>query len=400
MPNMLDYITWRGDLSIRQDALNENDILILAQLAYVAFGEYIPGPDKPEARVTLEDAVAWLVGTDPDGEQIHQTGFMWKNNQQLLRALRGSRRFGEMGMFAYVDSVSAADEKQFAAVTYEVGDGSALVTYRGTDDTLIGWKEDLNMSYDTPVPAQTEATEYLERIAAVFPGPLRVTGHSKGGNLAVYAAAHCSDAVAERLVSVISHDGPGLDQATIDSAGYARIRERLKVFIPHFSLVGMLLEHENNYTVVQSDAKNVLQHDAFSWQMQGTRMLYADAPSEASLSTNQVLRQWMQTLSGDQRKLFIEAVYEIASTTYGDKIPENVVETNWTLSAPEIISAVLKLDPHTRSMFSKSLLQLFSTAIKNIRLPWQKEEKDAEKLEAVEEPVPVAAPVRGELGEP
>lgn len=383
MPNMLDYIAWRGDLTPVQSGINENDLLLLSQFAYVAFGDYIPGPDKAGASVALADAVAWLLDHDPDAEKIHQTGFMWKNNLSLLEALHGCPRYAAMRLFGYVDTVSEADEKQFAAVTIDLGDGSALIAYRGTDDSLIGWKEDLNMAYETPVPAQLEATAYLERMAGVTPSVLRLSGHSKGGNLAVYAAATCSGPVEARLRSIHSFDGPGHSAQTIQSPGYARIRDRLRVFIPHFSIVGMLLEHESDYAVVQSDAKTFLQHDAFSWQMLGTGMVYADAPSKASLHTNQVIRQWIDTLDAEQRRLFIDAVFEIACATYGDTIPEDVVETRWPTEAQAAFTAIFNLEPSLRGTFTKTIGELFSTALKSIRLPWHRDagEENAPELE-------------------
>lgn len=377
MPNMLDYLAWRGDLSIEQDPLNENDELILSQLAYVAFGDRVPGFEGP-ARVPLHEASQWLLSRDADSEQIHQTGYMWKNNRMLLQALQASRRFGSMHLFNAVDTISTADEKQFAAMCVEIGDGTTLITYRGTDDSLIGWKEDLNMAFACPVPAQEESVRYLHQVAEGVEGKLRLSGHSKGGNLAMYAAACCDDTAADRILTIVSHDGPGLNEKTIRSSGYARIRDRLRVYIPHFSFVGMLLEHENNYTVVHSDAKSVLQHDAFSWQMQGAEMLHADMPSERSLHTNRIIRQWIQTLQADEQRLFIEAAYEVASNAYGDTLPEDVADTNLislTTSAQAVLPAVLRLEPRKRSLFTKGIGELLSTALKNIRLPWQKEDE-------------------------
>ncbi len=364
MPNMLDYLAWRGELTLAQDPLNEVDELILSQLAYVAFGEYIPGPTELRS-VPLGSAVRWLLDHDPDAKMIHQTGFMWKNNLQLLEALRGSRRFHDMRLSSYVDSVSPKDEKQFAAMTVSVGDGTTLIAYRGTDDTLVGWKEDLNMAYACPVPAQSEAVRYLHHAAGRNEGPLRVMGHSKGGNLAVFAAASARKAVQARIRCVVSHDGPGHSRKTILSEGYGRIRDRLRVYIPHFSIVGMLLEHEENYVVVESDARTILQHDAFSWQVQGPRMQYACAPSEASLETNRIIRGWLGTLDTEHRRLFVEAVYEIASNLYGKTIPKDI--ENMSFTSPAVLAQVLKLEPKLRGLFTKSLGELFSTAVKSIR---------------------------------
>lgn len=377
MPNMLDYLAWRGDLTLAQSPLNENDELILSQLGYVAFADHIPGLEGgPEQGIALHEAVSWLLRHDPEGEKIHQTGYMWKDNQKLLRALHCSERFSDMRMWGYVDVISPEDEKQFAAVTFTVGDGSTHIVFRGTDDTLVGWKEDLNMALLSTIPAQREALKYLEQVADMTSGPLRVSGHSKGGNLAIYAAARCEEAVAERITDVVSHDGPGYSSDLIQSDGYARVRPRVRVYIPHFSFVGMLLEHENNYIVVQSDARTILQHNAFSWQMEGTRMLYADAPSEDSLHTNRIVRDWIHTLGPEEQHLFVEAVYEVACATYGDTLPEGV-ERNWPQTTQSVFSAVLKLEPKLRGSFTKSLGELFSSALRNFRFPWQKEEKDA-----------------------
>ena len=135
----------------------------------------------------------------------------------------------------------------------------------------------------------------------------------------------------------------------------------------------MLLEHEENYTVVQSDAKSILQHDAFSWQMQGTKMLYADSPSETSLHTNHVIREWLSTLEVEKQRLFVDAVFEIACSVYGDTLPEDV-ERSWPSSVQAVFSALWSLDAETRSLFHSVLGELFSAAIKTIRFPWQKDD--------------------------
>lgn len=374
MPNLLDYIAWRGDLTLAQDPLNENDELVLSQFSYVAFGDRLPGIDALDQSVPLGEAAAWLLAHDAQGKKIHQTGYLWEDNLRLLRALQDSPRFASQQVTGYVENTSSQDEKQFAAMTLHLTDGSTLVAFRGTDDTLVGWKEDLNMVFSCPIPAQQEALDYLRQVAAATSRPLRLCGHSKGGNLAVYAASWCEDEIAERILSIASHDGPGQSSATINSAGYARIRDRLRVYIPHFSFVGMLLEHESNYKVVQSDAKELLQHDAFSWQLQGTKMLCEDAPSERSLQTNQIIRQWIATLGETDQRLFIDAVYEIAEATYGDVLPDDV-ERIWPTGVQGILSAMLKLEPQKRGLFQSVLGALFSTAIRNIRLPWHRDSR-------------------------
>lgn len=369
MPNMLDYIAWRGDLTFQTDPLNENDTVILSQLSYVAFGPYAEGPDG--APVPLREAVAALLLHDPRGEVIHQTSYLWSNNVLLLKALAESRRFGSLQLFGAVDSFSGEDEKQFAAISVLLPDGGTCLCFRGTDDTVIGWKEDLNMSFESPVPAQREAEAYLKRIAGETAGPLYLMGHSKGGNLAMYAASRAEEEVSARIAWVVNHDGPGLDAATVRSDGYQRMREKLSVYIPFFSIFGMLMEHEEHYTVVQSSGKRILQHDAFTWLMQGTEMLRAEQLSEECRNVNRIIKDWLETLDQAQRKVFVEAVYAIASAN-GENID---IDIKWPVGAQKAVAAIRAMQPDIRATFYRVIAIFFSRVIRGIRLPWVKEEE-------------------------
>ncbi|MED9959534.1 MAG: Mbeg1-like protein [Christensenellales bacterium] len=373
MANMLDYLAWRGDLPVDRDPLNENDRLIFSQLAYVAFDRLVPSGYGDS--VALGEAASRLLAMDPEAETIHQTSYLWEGNKRLLTALSVSARFAPMRLSGYVSEISQEHQKQFAALTIQPGDGSVQVAFRGTDDTLVGWKEDLNMVFDAPVPAQREAVSYLCG-AAALPGPLYVCGHSKGGNLAVYAAAHCPQSVQARIVQIINHDGPGMDEQTVASEGYARIRPRLSTYLPSFSIVGMMLEHEDTYTVVQSENKSVLQHDALSWQMMGARMLRVEQPSEASLDASRVLRAWIASLPREEQRLFADAVYEMATAAHARTLSD--WEDNWPASALAGFSALRALEPTKRKALERALGSLFSVVARSIRLPWRKDEEISE----------------------
>ncbi len=373
MANMLDYLRWRGDLSLSADPLNDIDSLVLAELSYVSFGECLPGG---KAR-TVGEAARALLALDPEGKRIHQTGYLWEGNRALLALLPECTRFSGLPILNYTSILSEDEQQQFGAMTFALPGGAALVAFRGTDDSLVGWKEDLNLSFESPVPSQKQAARYLARAAKAVSGLITVCGHSKGGNLAVYAGACVPEKVQERIESVVSFDGPGQDERVIDSPGYARIRQRLRLYIPHFSVVGMLLEQEKRYTVVESDEKGIMQHSAFSWQVEGRRFMEKPELSAESLEVNRILRKWLKGLSPEDRRVFSDAVYEVLAAAEEKTLAD--MGERWQKSAQAVLKALRGLSGDKREVFQKALGDLFSIAVSGIRLPWAKEKKDDEE---------------------
>ena len=239
---------------------------------------------------------------------------------------------------------------------------------------MRGWKEDLNLSVESPVPSQTQAMEYLTQTAAEIKGELTVCGHSKGGNLAVYAAACAAEDVQACVRRVVSFDGPGQDERIVRGAGYGRIRGRMRLYIPHFSVVGMLLEQEKRYTVVESDEKGLMQHSAFSWQIERKHFVEKPALSEQSLEVNRILREWLKGLAPEDRRIFSDAVYEVLGAAEKKTLAD--MGESWTKSAQAVLKALRDLSADKREMFQKALGDLFSIAVSGIHLPWVKEKKD------------------------
>ncbi|MGN1231379.1 MAG: DUF2974 domain-containing protein, partial [Anaerotignum sp.] len=228
----------------------------------------------------------------------------------LLRCLAESQRFSQMELCGYVNKLDFAAEKQFSALTIRTGDGMAFVAYRGTDSSSVGWKEDFNMSFMDTVPAQQEAGIYLCQAAEHFKGRLRVGGHSKGGNLAVFAAAMCPAEVQERIVAVYNHDGPGFREGMLQRVGYRAILPRVQTFVPQSSVIGMLLEHEEEYVVIRSSQKGIMQHDPYSWEILGKDFVRLEALSEESRLLDRTVKAWLNDLPEEQREKFVDAVYE------------------------------------------------------------------------------------------
>ena len=258
MANMFDYLTWRGDLTLSQSPFQDVDSLILSTLAYVFFDGILS--ESMEETVTIAQAAELYFARPQE---------VWKSrveeDWELLKHLAESERFSKMELCGYVNKLDFAAEKQFSALTILTGDGMAFVAFRGTDSSSVGWKEDFNMSFMDTVPSQQEAGIYLCRAAEYFSGKLRVGGHSKGGNLAVFAAAMCPEKVQERIVAVYNHDGPGFREGMLQREGYRAMLPRVQTFVPQSSVIGMLLEHEEEYVVIRSSQKGIMQHDPYSF---------------------------------------------------------------------------------------------------------------------------------------
>ena len=304
---ILDYIRWRGDLDFERDPWNDIDSLILSQLCYANFGENERTFDTlPYLKIgdlaTSDVLERYPLNIVPTSVKLHR---------KMHRELPYARRFQDIRILDQVNDVDTARNIQFSAMTLEVPSVGTVVAYRGTDPSVVGWKEDFMMSYATPVPAQTAAAAYLERAAARTAGRLYLTGHSKGGNLAVYAAAHADAKIRERIGKVYSFDGPGLDDETMASAGYESIRERICSVIPADSVVGLLMNYHPDYRVVESTASSLLQHEPLTWKILGREFLERETVSVQSQVMNQTMHEWLNTCSQEQREVFVTAVFSL-----------------------------------------------------------------------------------------
>lgn len=237
---------------------------------------------------------------------------------------------------------------QFAAVTFDLPDGTHYVAFRGTDSTIVGWREDFNMAFESPVPAQSAAVKYLTEAAALTSGPLILGGHSKGGNLAVYAAAHADPMLQSRIRTVYSFDGPGLDDATMASEGYANIARRIRSFVPQQSVVGLLLTYHPEYTVVKSDGIGLLQHDSFTWQVLGTDFIAVTELDVGSQLVDHTVHEWLSKVTPDKRKIFIDTIFDILEATGANTVKELLKDVPGRV--PAILKALQKVDFETAKM--------------------------------------------------
>lgn len=321
MPNVFDYLEWRGDLSFAQSPVNEVDSLIFCLLSYVDLDGIVPA-DPQKGRITVRAAAAEYFFTH-DTTPARPLGLMVPaDTLTLLRRVAKYPRFRDLELTGYVSETSEEREMQFSALTFRLPGEGLFVAFRGTDDTIVGWREDFNLSHMEEVPSQRMATEYLNRLDLTPETNLYVGGHSKGGNLAVWGAVHAEESVRRRMVAVYSHDGPGFSEGTVQSDAYRSLSDRIRILLPDDSLVGLLLEHDEAYSVIKSNRKGLFQHDGLSWEVLGGRFLRADTLSPRGIHTDTVIREHIRAMTREERRDLIEIVFHLLESTGAKTLTE------------------------------------------------------------------------------
>ena len=321
MGTLFDYLDWRGDLTFDQCEISEVDSLILSLICYLDFYKIVPASPAAKGLTFLAAAKRYAQKHKGEGNNI---GLIMPP-ETVTVATRAARtaRFGTLRTLGHVNIINDNIQSQFSATTFLAGEENCFVAFRGTDDTIVGWKESFNMSFLSPIPAQDFAAQYLHHIAEAHPNrKIYLCGHSKGGNLAVYAAVKASADVKERIVTVYNNDGPGFSREFITSEEYLSISEKIKTLVPQSSIVGMLLEHEERYEVVKSNQVGLFQHNGFSWEVMGNKFIHTDNVTDECRYIDVTLKQWLSELTADERKHVIDAVYDILTSTSAKTLTE------------------------------------------------------------------------------
>lgn len=355
MANLVDYLDWRGDLPMTVDRFNEVDSLILTELAYIEMGDAVP---EDNASVPLSAVSKRLFVESADGKKLEMGVVTAAKISELLHKLARTPRFQDLRLSCFERRLDVENAEQFAALTIELPDDTVYLAFRGTDDTLAGWKENIHLSCMEEVPAQRQAVRYTERVAALYPDKrLRIGGHSKGGNLAMWAGAFCSRAVQDRIVNVWSNDGPGFNEATMLRPELQRIRPRIISIVPKSSVVGMLLTHGEDYIVVDSSQVGILQHDGFSWNVLGPHFIHLDRISQQGRINDLTFRRWVQQVPWEQRERFADGLFGILSAS--GAVTFNDFRTDKWKTAAAMVKAMKDMDKETRDALTATLAALF-----------------------------------------
>lgn len=348
MGNIMDYISWRGDLSFEQAQFNEVDNLILACFSYVNL-DGISAVTKQKGiglkKLTKEFMkLHTMKELEADKSFIRLAPFM-------MMEMAKSVRFGKCVVRNYVNDIVTEAEQQFAAMEIVLEDGTSYVSFRGTDDTIIGWKEDFNLSTGV-VPAQKRAIEYLQKISEHTDGMLRVGGHSKGGNLAIYGSVMCKSAH-EKILEIYSNDGPGFTREFQELPEMKEMMPKIIRIIPEYSIIGTLLEHEKEPVIVASSSKGLLQHDGFSWEVQGPALVRRDSLNKTALRFIEILHKWIDGMDTEQKRLLIEDLFATLQASGYENLSE--VQSGGLKSLAAMVKRVEKFAPESRGMMQELL---------------------------------------------
>ena len=311
MDHISDYLDWRGDVPFSVSPFNEVDNYIVAKIGCCDFDGIVP--EGAECVGVGAALTAFFERCGSAG--VYFGALASPSLVPLLRRLRETPRFRDLSLGGFVRRALPECTEQFSALTVSIPDGTHYVSFRGTDDTLYAWKEDCMMALSGAIPAQRDAADYLAWAASAYDGTLRVGGHSKGGNLAVYAAAQAESAVQERIAVIYNNDGPGFDAAFLSSPGYLRIREKLLPLIPQYSIVGTLLEQDTNCVIIRSSRFGIAAHDGFNWGVRGTQFLRCQDMSRSSRAFDATMERVLGEMDMDQRREFIDTFFRILSAT-------------------------------------------------------------------------------------
>lgn len=317
--NCLDYLEERGHLPFSQAPFCIIDSLILSVCAYAPLEGVLPGLSAQETLPFRQavDRLTAQAGWD------HTGVLMADQIPRLVVRTAECPRFAQVRLGCCESILDEETGTQFAALTCFLPDGTLYLSFRGTDDSLVGWKECFRMAFTFPIPAQKLAADYLAQVAARHPGKLRLGGHSKGGNLAVWAAVHAQPMVRHRILWVDSHDGPGFTRDLTGTPAYQALAKRIRIFVPQSSLVGALLHQDRHCQVIRSHGSGTVgQHDPFSWEVAGTQYRLLPRRSAFGRKSAETVHAWLAAMSPQEQEEFVEVLFHLLAAGHAKTLTD------------------------------------------------------------------------------
>lgn len=353
--NINEYLVWRGDIPINNDyPFNEVDSMVLARFSYLIFSKI--EMNKKETIGSISNKM----------KDFKNEEFLYNGDKELITNLGKSSRFNNLIVTDYIENVDEEIEKQFGAITIHLPKHEMYISYLGTDFTINGWKEDFNMAFMDNVPCQIAGKEYLEKIANKYNYKnIRIGGHSKGGNVAIYSAITVSKKIQNRIIKVYNYDGPGFSKNIINKYENDDIINKIETYIPQDSIIGRVLNHKEKMTIALSYEKGILQHDIFSWQVSKNDLVKSEKYSSESENIDQALTNWLESTTNEQRKVFVNVIFELFYSTNATTFME--ISKNLKTSLPLILAKYKEISLEDKKDVADMIKLLITCYVDNIK---------------------------------
>lgn len=335
MPNIINYIQEYGNLTFEDYTFNNVDSLVLCQLSYLRFENIdLDLETNRYPMKILENYISTLVS---------QTRVP-KLNEELLLNICDSLRYKNIQLSNFAYNFDSTNEKQFCAICFHLPNHIDYIAFRGTDASFVGWKEDFNLSFQDHIPSQISALNYVNQYTTKH--KLILGGHSKGGNLAVYAGVHTTN----KIHCIYNHDGPGFLNPYKTSIPIYKT-------IPQSSIIGLLMENTQNYQVIYSNAISILQHDPFTWQVKDGNFIYLEQNDEISKYMQITISKWLSQIDVQTRQQVIDTVYSLFSQY------ENTNDLKQNFNRKDFMKSLQNMDTETK----KKILEVTQILLKTIK---------------------------------
>ena len=359
MPTIFDYLKTNQYDSFYDKEFTVLDALALTELAYLPFEDLVPAEISVQNYISLQHLAEQF--EEKFQGKYPPLGMVNAHRLKLLSYLSSFKRYKHIRALGFANDVSLDSQKQFAAITYQIRPKEYLVVFRGTDDSIIGWKEDFHLTYMKEIPAQLAARDYLKEVLDKLDGKVWLAGHSKGGNLATYAACHVETSIQDRVQKVYSFDAPGLHSSIRNSDNFKAIEGKILSIIPENSIVGMMLETPETDLVVKSKTFGLLQHLMVSWEIEGDQFKVVPKVTEDSIQVDQTLKTWTANLSEEELRDFFDLFFGLFIEADIHRFGDITVDTPGKIQ--KLIENRRNLTPEQATMMDRLSRQLIDTRI-------------------------------------
>ena len=346
MANVFDYLVWRGDLPInKQYPFNELDAVILGRYSYLPFHKITMRKEETIGSISKKFS------------KLSNKDFILEGDKILSDYLGKSARFKDLVVSDYVRNSDKKLEKDFSVLTIHISAKEMYISYTGTNMEIFSWKEDFNLMFLDNVPCQILGSEYLNKVGEIYPSKkIRIGGHSKGGNIAIYSFVTAPKLIQNRVIKVYNYDGPGFRKEFIKKYYSKEILAKIETYIPQESIVGQLLYHKEKISVANSNGKGFLQHDIFTWEVLKDDIVKLDKPTEVSTDVDKAITKWFENTTNEQRKIVVNTIFDVLSSTESETFPE--MYNSLSKNLPVLLKNYNKVSKEDKDMINKTVKKL------------------------------------------